>query len=115
MEEEHVISCTGKTKNEWSEELKVIEAGKKKVPKRCYLCRRAEGDIAINVKVNTEDEDDAIMMREIHLKKIARTFRKSGFTFEFEVCSDCVILLNEFKGEDTDFDMSDFLKSRPRF
>jgi len=55
MEEKYNILCTGLTKKEFMHKLKSIEKRKKKVPKRCYLCHRQEGDIAIGVNLNAKN------------------------------------------------------------
>ena len=81
--------CTGMTISEVKKEIKVIEKGKK-APKRCYLCKRAEGDKS--VVVAPDDKKEPYFLAEIVLLPVQRKITKD-WMFEYFLCWECAVLL----------------------
>ncbi len=58
------------------------------LPNRCYLCRRAEGDISIALDIVNKE----VVGKEIELERFAA--QGGNASVVFELCSECRILLN---------------------
>jgi hypothetical protein len=80
--------CTGMTISEVKKEVKAFEKGKK-TPKRCYLCKRSEGDKSV---VLTPDQKEPYVLAEIALVPVERKATKD-WVFDYFLCWECAMLV----------------------
>ncbi|HSB06202.1 MAG TPA: hypothetical protein VLK23_13510 [Thermodesulfobacteriota bacterium] len=80
--------CTGMTMSELRKDIKAMEKGKK-APKKCYLCKRPEGDKSV---VLTPDEKEPFVLAKIPLFPVERRVTKD-WVFEYYLCWECALLV----------------------
>ena len=86
---------TGKTEQQWIDEMKVLEFAKEqglKSPRvrTCYLCKRAEGENSLCL---IEDEEDGVVLDPIELSPCEVSFG-GGVTLIYLLCIECALLLD---------------------
>jgi hypothetical protein len=80
--------CTGMTVPEVKKEIRAMQKGKK-APKKCYLCKRSEGDKSV---ILTPDQKEPYFLAEIALLPIQRNITKD-WAFDYLLCWECAVLL----------------------
>jgi len=89
------IIVTGKTEQQWIDEMKVLELSqefgtKKPSTRKCYLCKRAEGENSLGL---VEDNEDEVILDPIELSPCEIIFG-GGVTFSYLLCIECALLLH---------------------
>ena len=95
MARPRTLLVTGKTEQQWIDEMKVLEFAEEqglKTPRvrTCYLCKRAEGEKSLNL---VEDEEDEVVLDEIELSPCRIRFG-GGVTLSYLLCIECALLLD---------------------
>lgn len=80
--------CTGMTISEVKKEIRAVKKGKKS-PKRCYLCKRSEGDKSV---VLAPDEKEPYVLAKISLHPVQRKVTKD-WVFDYFLCWECAVLM----------------------
>ena len=89
------LLVTGKTEQQWIDEMKVLEFAEEqglRTPRvrTCYLCKRAEGEKSLNLDEENEDE---VVLSKIELSPCEIRFG-GGITFSYLLCIECALLLD---------------------
>ena len=89
------LLVTGKTEQQWIDEMKVLEFAEEqglKAPRvrTCYLCKRAEGENSLSL---VKDEEDKVVLDPIELSPFEIRFG-GGVTFSYLLCIECALLLD---------------------
>ena len=89
------LLCTGKTEQQWIDEMRVLEFAEEHGTKKprirtCYLCKRAEGENSLSLD---EDNADEVVLDKIELSPCEITFG-GGVTFSYLLCLECALLLD---------------------
>jgi len=89
------LLVTGKTEQQWIDEMKVLEFAEEqglRTPsvRTCYLCKRAEGEKSLNLD---EEKEDEVVLSEIELSPCEIRFG-GGATFSYLFCIECALLLD---------------------
>ncbi len=89
------ILVTGKTEQQWIDEMKVLEFAEEqglKTPRvrTCYLCKRAEGEKSLNLDAEKEDE---VVLSNIELSPCEIKLG-GGVTLSYLLCIECALLLD---------------------
>ena len=103
------LLVTGKTEQQWIDEMKLMELAdeqgfKKPKVRTCYLCKRAEGEKSLNL-----DEDyDEVVLSEIELSPCKVRFGGS-VTLSYLLCIECALLLDVMENmeEDSEEDLEE--------
>ena len=103
MVKPRTLLVTGKTEEQWIDEMKVLQLAeeqgiKKPRVRTCYLCKRAEGEKSLSL---VEDKEDEVVLDPIELSPCKIRFG-GGVTFSYLLCIECALLLDvmEDMGED---------------
>ena len=89
------LLVTGKTEQQWIDEMKAIEFAqehglKTRKVRTCYLCKRAEGEKSLSL---IEDNEDEVVLDPIELSPCEIRFG-GGVTFSYLLCIECALLLD---------------------
>ena len=89
------LLVTGKTEQQWIDEMKAIEFAeehglKTRKVRTCYLCKRAEGEKSLSL---VKDKEDEVVLDPIELSPCEIRFG-GGVTFSYLLCIECALLLN---------------------
>ena len=97
------LMITGKTEQEWIDEMKVLELAdeqgiKKPKIRMCYLCKRAEGENSLALNAEKEDE---VILSKIELRPYEISLG-GNITFSYLLCMECSLLLNAMESTEED-------------
>ncbi len=97
------LLVTGKTEQQWIDEMKLMELAdeqgfKKPKVRTCYLCKRAEGEKSLNLDKEKEDE---VVLSKIELSPCEIRFG-GGLTFSYLLCMECALLLDVMENMEGD-------------
>ena len=89
------LLVTGKTEQQWIDEMKVLEFAEEQGIKKprirtCYLCKRAEGENSLCL---IKDKEDEVVLDPIELSPCEIRFG-GGVTFSYLLCIECALLLD---------------------
>ena len=103
--EMRTLIVTGKTERQWIEEMRVLGLAQEqgiKSPKirTCYLCKREEGENSLCLYADREDE---VSLTPIELSPYVVEVEEEA-TFEYLLCSECLILLSSMDGTELGFE-----------
>ncbi len=89
------LLVTGKTEQQWIDEMKAIEFAeehglKTRKIRTCYLCKRAEGEKSLSL---IKDKEDEVVLDPIELSPCEIRFG-GGVTFSYLLCIECALLLD---------------------
>ena len=103
MVKPRTLLVTGKTEQEWIDEMRVLEFAEEhgtKKPKirTCYLCKRAEGEKSLCL---VEDKEDEVVLDPIELSPCEIKFG-GGVTFSYLLCIECALLLDVMENMEED-------------
>ncbi len=95
MASPRTLLVTGKTEQQWIDEMRVLEltqelGTKKPSVRTCYLCKRAEGENSLSLD---EDNEDEVVLSRIELSPCEIRFG-GGVTFSYLLCIECALLLD---------------------
>ncbi|RPJ09031.1 MAG: hypothetical protein EHM36_04725 [Deltaproteobacteria bacterium] len=80
--------CTGMTVSDLRKDIRTLEKGKK-APKKCYLCKRREGDKSVLL---TPDEKKPYALPKITLVPVQRRVTED-WVFDYFLCWECALLV----------------------
>ncbi len=85
------LLVTGKTEQQWIDEMRVLELAeevgiKKPRVRTCYLCKRAEGEKSLNLD---EEKEDEVVLSNIELSPYEIKFG-GGVTLSYLLCIEFI-------------------------
>lgn len=90
--QERYVLCTGKSEDDFRDELQLLDAGYEQVTIRtCYLCKRQDGVKCIGIRQGENEDDRSIVEREIDLQPFFRNI--GGHAYVYRLCGECALLL----------------------
>ena len=97
MVKSRALIVTGKTEQQWIDELTALEfseeLGLEALKNRpCYLCKRAGGDKSICFVEGVEGEDDELEMSNIELNHY-EIESEDGAILSYLLCAECALLM----------------------
>ena len=99
------LLVTGKTEQQWIDEMKAIEFAQEqglrtRKVRTCYLCKRAEGEKSLSL---IEDKEDEVVLDSIELSPCEIRFG-GGVTFSYLLCIECAVLLDVMENMEDDLE-----------